>query len=276
MRRRGVVQVLAVASFVLVLGSLATKDGGHGARPVAAPAPNPVGAGSHGPDRTPADDARPPADPRSQPARPRPPTDIPRLPISFVQRPRPAGAVALTIDDGPSPVWTPPVLDLLARYHVHATFCLIGEQVQKYPDLVRRIAAGGHTLCDHTWDHDELLPSRSAQVIDSEIQSTFDAIVRASGGVRPVYYRAPGGNWGDGQVTGEARRLGMTSLNWSVDPVDWSRPGTQKIISVVLGSTEPGDVILMHDGGGNRQQSLDALRVILPTLLARGDTFVTP
>lgn len=274
MRKRGVVHVLAVTGFVLVLGSVATRDGA-GGRPVAAPAPNPVGGESPRAHRTPGDDARPRVVAPSEAALPRPPTDIPNLPISFVRRPRPAGAVALTIDDGPHPVWTPKVLDLLAKYHVHATFCLIGEQVQEYPDLVRRIVADGNTLCDHTWDHDENLPSRSTGVIRREIQSTYDAIVQASGGVQPVYYRAPGGNWG-GQVTEVARDLGLTSLNWSVDPVDWSRPGTQKIISVVLSKTEPGDVILMHDGGGNRQQSLDALRVILPTLLARGDTFVTP
>ena len=288
MRRRGTVHALAAAAFVLVLGSLAVRDGGH-PQPVAAPAPNPVQAASPSP-RPPADDALPPSvqppDPTSsestaptdpsESAQSRPPTGIPHLPISYVRQPRPAQAVALTIDDGPHPVWTPQVLNLLAQYHVHATFCLIGEQVQEYPELVRQIVAGGHTLCDHTWDHDERLPDRSATVVHNEIQSTYDAIVEASGGVRPVYYRAPGGYWGDGEVAEQARQLGLVSLNWSVDPVDWSRPGTKKIISTVLDNTEPGDVILMHDGGGDRQESLDALRVILPTLLGRGDIFVTP
>jgi len=247
--------------------------------------PSQADASTPRPPRRPADDALPPTvapttpDGSTEPpdsGQNRPPTDIPHLPISYVRQPRPPQAVALTIDDGPHPVWTPQVLDLLARYHVHATFCLIGEQVQEYPDLVRQIVAAGHTLCDHSWDHDELLPNRSATLIHSELQSTYDAIVQASGGVRPVYYRAPGGNWGDGRVTDEARQLGLVSLNWSVDPRDWSRPGTQTIISTVLDNTGPGDIILMHDGGGDRQESLDALGVILPTLLSRGDVFVTP
>lgn len=276
MRRRGAVHVLAVTVFVVAVGALATRDD---ARPAATSAVGPARPDAPHARPAPQDDARHSDSPTGRPAQsaqPRPPTDIPLLPISFVRRPRPALAVALTIDDGPSPTWTPKVLDLLATYHVHATFCLIGEEVVRHPELVRRIVAEGHTLCDHTWDHDEHLPSRSAAVIQREIASTFHAIEQASGGVQPVYYRAPGGNWGDGQVATVARKLGMVSLNWSVDPVDWSRPGTKKIISVVLGKTGPGDVILMHDGGGDRQQSLDALRVILPTLLARGDVFVTP
>lgn len=291
MRRRGVAHAVVVASFALAFCSLVTRDESR-SQSVAAPQPATTGAvrqpgqpvdrqrtgqadnGGEAGENT----SFPSAD-RQQPdpeaAQPRPPANIPASPISFVRHPRPADGVALTIDDGPHPVWTPRILDLLSQYHVHATFCLIGEQVQEFPALVRRIVAEGHSLCDHTWDHDEQLPKRPADTVDREIASAYEAIVAASGGVRPAYYRAPGGNW-DARMIEEARRLGMVSLNWSVDPVDWSRPGVSKIVSTVLNSTGPGDVVLMHDGGGDRSQTLTALETILPTLIARGYSFTTP
>lgn len=287
MRRRGVVYVFVVGGLLLMLGSVAVRDGGlrrSRSTPMAMDGTAPsVSATSNSAESPPRNDgptlpsASPEADADTQhnAAQQRPPTDLPTKPISFVRTPRLPNGMALTIDDGPSPQWTPRVLDLLARYHVHATFCLIGEQVREYPELVRRIVEEGHTLCDHTWDHDELLPQKSAGTVEGEIRSAYDAIVEASGGVKPTYYRAPGGNWSPEMIE-DARDLGMVCLNWSVDPVDWSRPGTDKIVSVVLKNTAPGDVVLMHDGGGDRSQSLDALDVILPTLLDRGYSFVTP
>ncbi len=130
------------------------------------------------------------------------------------------GAFALTFDDGPDPTWTPQVLALLARAHVHATFCLIGRQAARYPSLVRAIVAGGHTLCDHTWDHDEQLPQRGADRIRSEMTRAQAAITTASGGVAPRLFRAPGGAWSP-QVEAIARSLHLTPLTWTVDPRDW-------------------------------------------------------
>lgn len=96
-------------------------------------------------------------------------------------------AVALTFDDGPNPAWTPQVREALARAGVRATFCLIGRQVAQYPALVRAIVAGGHTLCNHTWDHDEQLPQRSRAEILADMTRGQDAIVTASGGVAPGF-----------------------------------------------------------------------------------------
>jgi len=155
-------------------------------------------------------------------------------------------AVALTFDDGPDPRWTPAVLDLLRRYRVRATFCLVGEHVTEHPELVRRIAAQGHALCDHTWSHDEHLPDRPQATVRAEIDRTYSAIVTASGGTRPRYFRAPGGRWSPA-VVAAARRFGLRPLGWSVDPADWRRPPAALITRRVLDQAAPGAIVLLHD-----------------------------
>lgn len=182
--------------------------------------------------------------------------------------PAEGGSIALTFDDGPDPRWTGQVLALLRAYHVHATFCLIGTYVAAHPALVRAIAAAGHTLCDHTWSHDEHVGGRPPAQITAQLGLTYDAIVTASGGVRPRYFRAPGGNWTPALIAA-TRALGMVPLGWSVDPRDWSRPGTPAIVSGVLRGLRAGDIVLMHDGYGRREQTVAALRQLLPMLAAR-------
>jgi peptidoglycan/xylan/chitin deacetylase (PgdA/CDA1 family) len=200
------------------------------------------------------------------------PDGIPRTPITVMP---PAGrTVTLTFDDGPDPRWTPAVLTLLRQYHAQAVFCLVGEHVAARPDLVRRTARAGHVLCDHTWTHDEYLARRPLAVIHREIDRTATAIHRAAG-VWPVYYRAPGGNWGS-SVLSVARADGLAPLGWQVDPSDWARPGTAAIVARVLAGVRPGAVVLLHDGYGNREQTVAALRVILARLSARGYHFTVP
>jgi peptidoglycan/xylan/chitin deacetylase (PgdA/CDA1 family) len=184
------------------------------------------------------------------------------------------GAVALTIDDGPDPTYTPQVLALLADAHVHATFCLIGKNAARYPQLVRDIVAGGHTLCDHTWDHDEQLRSRPAGEIALDISRGADAI-RQAAGVTPLLFRAPGGNWSPA-LEAQARAQHMTPLKWTVDPRDWSRPGERAILATVYAELRPGGVILCHDGGGDRSQTVAALKVLMTRLPAMGYHFVIP
>lgn len=185
------------------------------------------------------------------------------------------GAVALTFDDGPDPVWTPRVLAALARAHAHATFCLIGRQAARYPALVRAIVAGGHALCNHTWDHDEQLPHRSRAQVVAEMARAQTAITRASGGVAPRLFRAPGGAWSPA-VEQTARDLGLTPLTWTVDPRDWARPGVGAVLAVTLGRLSTGGVVLLHDGGGPRDQTLAALDQLLVRLPALHHTFALP
>jgi peptidoglycan/xylan/chitin deacetylase (PgdA/CDA1 family) len=175
-------------------------------------------------------------------------------------------AYALTFDDGPDPTWTPQLLRLLQAAHVRATFCVVGREVVRHPEIVRAIVKGGHTLCNHSWSHDEQLAGRSAAVIRQELARTQDAVRRAAG-VTPRLFRAPGGSW-SAALQREARRQGMSPLEWNVDPRDWARPGTAAIVRGVLRGLRPGAVVLLHDGGGRRRQTLDAVKVLLVRLRA--------
>lgn len=176
--------------------------------------------------------------------------------------------VALTFDDGPDPRYTPQTLAALRKHHVKATFCLIGENVQNHPDLVRAIVADGHTLCNHSWGHDMSLGKRSRNVILADLLRTNKAIRAAAPGAQIAYFRQPGGNW-TYPVVSVAQKLGMTSLHWTVDPSDWRVPGAARIAATVAAGTEPGSIVLLHDAGGNRQGTVDALRSILPDLTSR-------
>ncbi|GIH20214.1 polysaccharide deacetylase family protein [Rugosimonospora africana] len=175
--------------------------------------------------------------------------------------------LALTFDDGPNPTYTPQVLALLGQYHITATFCLIGQNAQQYPELVKAIVAAGNTLCDHSWDHDEQMADKSLAYIDNELTRPIAAIQTAVPGASVHYYRQPGGNWSH-TIVSEAMRMGMTPLDWSVDTDDWQRPGTASIEYTILNKAKPGSIILMHDGGGDRSQTIEALRTLLPTLVA--------
>lgn len=177
-------------------------------------------------------------------------------------------AVALTFDDGPSPVWTPKILRLLAKYHIHATFCMIGEQVAEYPYLVRRVVAAGDSLCNHSWDHDESMDRGSAHHIRAEMTRTLAAFHKAAPGAPVRYYRQPGGNWSPA-IVATARSLGMNPLDWSVDPADWQMPPAADIVRDVKSNTRPGSIILDHDGGGDRSHTYAALTTLLPYLRHR-------
>ncbi|MEO3742816.1 polysaccharide deacetylase family protein [Plantactinospora sp. B5E13] len=177
-------------------------------------------------------------------------------------------AVALTFDDGPDPRYTPQTLAVLREFHVRATFCLVGENALAYPGLVRAIVADGHTLCNHSWDHDVALGSRSAALILADLTRTNNAIRAAVPQARIAYYRQPGGNWSPA-VVAVARQLGMTSLHWTVDPRDWTLPGAGNIASMVTANAFPGAVVLLHDAGGNRQGTVNALYPILISLSRR-------
>ncbi|TCO52320.1 polysaccharide deacetylase family protein [Actinocrispum wychmicini] len=207
---------------------------------------------------------------------------IPRQdPVVGHTKPQPGLHVALTFDDGPDPTWTPQVLDLLAQYHVKATFCLVGVNAQAHPDLVRAIVAGGHALCNHTMHHNEGLRKLPPDARRAEIADARQAILAAAPGAQVSYFRAPAGNFspaGDqdpDSVQRIAKSLGMESLAWSIDTRDWTKPGTQAIVAAVQKAGR-NDVVLMHDAGGDRGQTVAALRIVLPWLVSRGYQFDFP
>lgn len=177
-------------------------------------------------------------------------------------------AVALTFDDGPNPVWTPMLLDRLRAARVKATFCLVGVRVQRYPALVARIVREGHTLCNHTWNHQMDLGTRSETEIRADLARTNEAIRRAVPGARIPYFRHPGGKWTHRAIA-VARQLGMISLHWSVDPRDWEMRDAAVISKRVLGAARAGAIVLLHDGGGDRAATVRAVSGIVESLKRR-------
>jgi len=181
--------------------------------------------------------------------------------------------IALTIDDGPSPVYTPQVLRVLEKYGVRATFSMVGENVSYYPAIAREVADAGHTIINHTWDHARLT-ALSASRQQAEIALATDAI-HAATGVHPRMFRAPYGAWSR-EALAYCARMRLTPLDWSVDPRDWSRPGVSEIVSTIMRTTRSGSIILEHDGGGNRAQTVAALKIVLPRLIGEGYRFAIP
>jgi peptidoglycan/xylan/chitin deacetylase (PgdA/CDA1 family) len=181
-------------------------------------------------------------------------------------------AIALTIDDGPSPVYTPQILDLLDRYKITASFSMIGRSAAEYPEIAREVARAGHLIVNHTWDHADLVPLDETGVHD-EIARATDAIHQATGDT-PRIFRAPYGAWSK-TVLDYCGRNQLTALDWSVDPRDWAMPGTRAIVDNILGYTRTGSIILEHDGGGNRSETVAALAVVIPRLLDEGYHFKT-
>ncbi|MFI6470318.1 polysaccharide deacetylase family protein [Streptomyces sp. NPDC050516] len=186
-----------------------------------------------------------------------------------------AHGVNITIDDGPDPVWTPKVLDLLREYGVKATFCMVGTQAKAHPDLVKKVVAAGHRLCDHSVSHDTAMDKKPQSYQSQQILDAERMITEASGGVRPMYYRAPGGAF-----TPYSRELaasrGMRPLGWNVDTKDFERPGTDVIVATAERELHNGPTLLFHDAGGDRTQTVEALRKLLPRLKSQGYTFGFP
>jgi len=181
--------------------------------------------------------------------------------------------VALTFDDGPSPVYTPQVLAVLAQNNVAATFFLIGQQAAAYPDLVRREAAAGNAVEVHSWSHPDLNWLSPAQIA-AQLENTCQVINDALGMHEVAFFRPPYGDVNN-TVLAVARQLGLTAVMWDVDPRDWARPGISAIINRVLAQVHNGSIILLHDGGGNRSQTVAALPEIIAALRQKGYTFVT-
>jgi peptidoglycan-N-acetylglucosamine deacetylase len=201
-----------------------------------------------------------------------PPAAGPPPAAAPAQEALPAKYVVLTFDDGPDPVYTPLILDVLAKYDAKATFFEVGRNVAKHPALTKRIHAAGHSVQNHTWTHADLRPL-SAASFRQQLVST-DQVIRAQTGATPACVRPPYGGVSS-TVTKRAKALGKGLVVWDIDSRDWTKPGPAAISKRVLAGVKNGSVILMHDGGGNRGQTVAALPTILKTLKARGYDFRT-
>lgn len=208
---------------------------------------------------------------------PQPVGCVPSGPSEVFSGPSNKHEIALTFDDGP---WNdPPTVDflkVLEHYHVVATFFEIGDQISTYDPggtLERRMLADGDMIGDHTWTHPDMT-TLSASEQRSQILQTADAIQSATHGFRPCFWRPPYGS-ANSQVISEARSLGFITIQWDVDTVDWSQPGTDTIYQRAVNGAHNGAIILQHFGGGPRQETLQALPREIQTLKARGYRFVT-
>lgn len=187
-------------------------------------------------------------------------------------------AVSITFDDGPNPVATPLILDVLRDEGVHATFFVLGRHAEQWPALVRRMAKEGHQLGNHGYWHRKLHRRSPAYVRDDLTRGT-EAIERASGGVRPKLFRAPHG-FRSPWVTPIAASLGQRTIGWSLGVWDSAHPGATEIVRRALDGLHGGSILLLHDGdgyddAGDRRQTAEALPLIIRGLRDRGLRFTT-
>ncbi|QHC24716.1 polysaccharide deacetylase family protein [Streptomyces sp. GS7] len=178
-----------------------------------------------------------------------------------------AGQIALTFDDGPDPRYTPEILEALRRHGTRATFFVVGEHAVEFPDLLHFIADEGHAIGNHTWTHPQLTALPPGRV-RTELGRT-SALIEEVVGTAPRLARAPYGDW-DQTSLDICDDLGMSPVGWSVDSRDWTRPGPESIADTVVDELRPGAIVLSHDGGGNRIETVQALDWYLPQLLDGG------
>ncbi|MDR7077719.1 peptidoglycan/xylan/chitin deacetylase (PgdA/CDA1 family) [Neobacillus niacini] len=186
--------------------------------------------------------------------------------------------VSITFDDGPHPLFTPQILDILAKYHAKATFFVVGNKVELYPDVLQRIKKEGHEIANHTNKH---IYSRNltSATLTAELEKT-DKIIQQITGDKPTLYRPVGGLYNDVIINTAIKNGKMVILwSWHQDPEDWKKPGANKISRHITKSVQPGNIILLHDwigsGGGKTSQTVKALESIMEFLSLNGYKCVT-
>lgn len=177
--------------------------------------------------------------------------------------------IALTFDDGPHPVYTEELLDILKREHVRATFFVVGKQTDRFPQLVQQEVAEGHEVANHTYDHLRL-PTLPPAQIEEELTEGARAIQRAVGSPTRLY-RPPGGEY-DASVLAATKQLGLVMVLWTDDPGYFAKPPAKTVEERALRDIRDGGILLLHDG---IQQTLDILPDLIRQLKARGYQFVT-
>ncbi|MEV0456431.1 polysaccharide deacetylase family protein [Catellatospora methionotrophica] len=296
MQRRIAVVAVLVMMALAACGSPSDPAAG-GTTPTPSPAPAVTPTASPSPSLSAVPSATPSASPTPSPTKAAPPPTSGK-PISCtgkVAQSKPvasgagpggsilktgSAAVALTFDDGPDPINTPKILDALKQCGVKATFCVVGFRARDHADLITRIAAEGHTLCNHSWQHLFDLAKRDDAYIRKDLENTNKMILRAAPGARVAYFRAPGGNF-TAKLVKIAAELGMKSIYWHVDPRDWESAKFGKgtamvnhVIAAVERDVRPGSIVLSHDNG--KPDTIVAYRTLLPWLKARHTLIALP
>lgn len=177
--------------------------------------------------------------------------------------------VAMTFDDGPRP-WTMDLLDSLRQRNIKATFFVVGNAVATYPEVTRRIVSDGHEIANHTWSHPKNMARMPERIVRKELQACHDIIVKTTGAV-PRVFRPPGGSFTSAQSQWIYDEWDYVNIMWSVDPLDWKRPGTDVIRDRVVEGAHDGAIILAHD---LHQPTVRAMPATLDALLAEGYHFL--
>ena len=180
--------------------------------------------------------------------------------------------IALTFDDGPAETYTEKYIEILDQHGIHATFFNLGQNIEQYPDLAKKIVESGNELMSHTYQHQQLTTLESA-ALQSEFSGAF-SLIESTTGVKTSSFRPP---YGDFKESTWLKSGGLASLSvlWNLDSEDWRRAGSDSIVSKSTTNAFSGAIILMHDGGGDRSQDVEALPQIIETLQAEGYEFVT-
>ncbi|MEZ2238614.1 polysaccharide deacetylase family protein [Microcoleus sp.] len=179
-------------------------------------------------------------------------------------------AIALTFDDGPWPTTTVQILDILKQNNIKGTFFWVGRYLQVYPELGKKVAQAGHAIGNHTWNHQYIKYNEEGAA--REIDRTTSLIEELTG-IRTYMFRPPGGILNNG-LAAYAQKKNYTVVMWSADSLDW-RTATQSLMENVMRQANSGGIVLMHDGGGNRSKTVEALPNIIAKLKKEGYTFVT-
>ncbi|MGE7673271.1 polysaccharide deacetylase family protein [Lysinibacillus sp. NPDC094403] len=180
--------------------------------------------------------------------------------------------VALTFDDGPHRKYTSQILDVLDKFNAKATFFIVGQNAEKNPEVISRMYNEGHELANHTFSH----PLRTnVSNLLNEINQTNDTIQSITG-FKPTLFRPVEGQYSDAMIEAIAKEgYKVVMWSWHLDTLDWKSPGTNRIVDTVLNGVKEGNIVLFHDGGGNRHQTVKAMEKIIPELERQGYRFVT-
>lgn len=196
---------------------------------------------------------------------------------TFIGAGRGSRLLALTFDDGPNDPWTPRLLEVLARHQVHATFFLVGRYVAKRPEIAQQVAAAGHAIGNHTWDHPNLI-FVSPREVETQIKRCAQVLEQAVGSHSNLFRPPFGGR--TPQALRVVRRCGLVPVLWSVSGWDWEAKSAAEVENKVMGSVEGGEVILLHDGGhrqlgADRSYTVTAVDHLIARCRDQGFQFVT-
>ncbi len=183
--------------------------------------------------------------------------------------------VALTFDDGPSKTYTPQVLAVLKKYNIKATFFMCGQQVNYYPELVKQVSAEGHEIANHSFSHPNLYKDKSKRgaALVKEVERTNELIEKLVM-IKPAYFRAPY-NYRDVETVKAINDFGLIYVGWTFSVRDWEKPAPEIMVNMFNKNLIPGSIVLLHDGGGNRANTVAALPGMIEFARKKGYHFVT-